>query len=104
MSLPALDMGRGMGVKGGFDHGVANVLKNPETFHGCSSKPSGSALDAGVRTVVVDGFEVLDVYQEPTDVRIIFQIKSDIANNIFDEFGIFIGFFGDKFFIGPFED
>ena len=53
--------------------------------------------------MVVDRFEILTLDDETLDAFVGNQRSSDIAHHIFHEFRVFVGFFGNVFFIGAFE-
>jgi hypothetical protein len=61
------------------------------------------ALYAGVGAVVVDGFKVLGLDTIPGERIVTLSGYGNIADEVFDKDGIFVGFVGDIFFIRSFE-
>lgn len=53
--------------------------------------------------MVVDRLEILALDNETLDAFVGDQRSSDITHHIFHEFRVFVGFFGNVFFIGAFE-
>ena len=53
--------------------------------------------------MVVDAFEVFAFHAEAVDARVVFQRHGDVAYHVFHEFGVFVGVFGNVFFVGAFE-
>ena len=53
--------------------------------------------------MVVDRFEILTLDDKALDTLVGNQCSSDITHHIFHEFRIFVGLFGNVFFIGAFE-
>ena len=53
--------------------------------------------------MVVDGLEVFAGDLVPLDAVFSIEHHSQIADDVFDELGIVVGFLGDPFFIGAFE-
>ena len=60
-------------------------------------------FDDGVGGVVVDGFEVFGGDAVGLDARVGIQAGSDVAHDVFDEFGVFVGALGDVFFVRPLQ-
>src|SRR5262245_43634821 len=54
-----------------------------------------SLFDTSVGVVVVDALEILGFHPVPGHVRMGIEFDHDIADEVFDEDGVFVGAFGD---------
>ena len=61
-------------------------------------------LDEGVGVVIVNRLKVFCFNAIPSDFGDEIGAEGDIAHEVFDEDGIFVGPFGDGFFVGSFEE
>ena len=59
--------------------------------------------DIGVSRVVVDAFEIFAFHREGFYPVVAAQGDGHVAHHVFDEFRVFIGAFGDVFFVGTFQ-
>ena len=53
--------------------------------------------------MIVDRFEVFRLDAIPRDIRLGVAASGDVAHQILDENGVRIGAFGDRFFVGSFQ-
>ena len=53
--------------------------------------------------MVVDGFKIFAFHGKRGDARVLFEHGGDVAHHVFHKFGVFVGVFGYKFFVGAFE-
>ncbi len=60
-------------------------------------------FDDSVGGVVVDGFEVFGGDAVGLDARVGIEARGDVAHDVFDEFGVFVGALGDVFFVRPLQ-
>ena len=60
-------------------------------------------LDIGIRRVVVDGLEIFRFEFVGGDPVVVVQSGSDVSDEVFDEFRVVVGAFGDVFFVWPFQ-
>ena len=54
--------------------------------------------------MVVDAFVVLGLDAVPADVGDLVEVEGDVADEVLDEDGVFVGAFGDGFFVGALEE
>jgi len=54
--------------------------------------------------MIVDGFKILGFNSVGANARFVFQAHRQVAHNVFDKLWIVVGAFGNKLFIGAFQN